>query len=104
MKTVITSIILIFMIACQQGNSRQEKSSDATDDAVIRKETLNIGKMHCEMCVASIEKGLLSVEGVEHVKASLEDSAAVVQYDESKTNIAEMRKIIEQRGYTLKDK
>ena len=44
------------------------------------------------------------MEGVEFVKVRLEDSTAVVRYDESKTNLNELRIAIEKRGYILKDK
>ncbi len=103
MRILITLISFFFLFACQQGKNNQENNSTSQNDELIKKEVLSIGKMHCEMCVVSIEKGLGSVEGVEFVKVKLEDSTAIVQFDESKTNMNELRKVIEQRGYVLKN-
>lgn len=103
MRTLITVATFIMMFACTQNNNQQKGNSTNSENNALRQEVLNIGKMHCEMCVASIEKGLESVEGVEYVKVKLEDSTAIVQFDDAKTNLAELKKTIEQRGYILKN-
>jgi copper chaperone CopZ len=54
------------------------------------------------MCVQSIEKGVNQLKGIEFVKANLNDSTAKVKFDVSKTNIAEIEKAIEKRGYSVK--
>ncbi len=102
MQNLLSIIVLLFLISCQQGKNHSMNSSRTKSEKVVHEEVLNIGKMHCEMCVASIEKGLNSVEGVEFVKVNLEDSTALVKYNNSKTNIDELRKAIEKRGYILK--
>lgn len=104
MRVLISIFVIMFLASCQQGNSRQEKASEANSAVELQEEVLNIGKMHCEMCVLSIEKGLGSVEGVEFVKVNLVDSTAAIRYDRNKTNIDEFKKVIEKRGYILKDK
>jgi copper chaperone len=104
MRIILFFVALIFLISCQNGKSSQEKNVEVSTEVKFNEEVLNIGKMHCEMCVASIEKGLGSVEGVEYVKANLGDSTALIRYDASKTNISEFRAVIEKRGYILKNK
>lgn len=104
MRILYSIIALIFLASCQSGSNSQEKSSDTQGIEELQEEVLHIGKMHCEMCVASVEKGLTSVEGVEFVKVSLDDSTAVVRYDRKKTDTDQFEKVVEKRGYVLKNK
>jgi copper chaperone CopZ len=52
--------------------------------------------------VASIEKGINQLEGIETVTASLSDSTAVVVFDESKSSLGQIEAAIESRGYKVK--
>jgi copper chaperone len=103
MKIIISLMAVFFLLSCQQGNQKKENNSEFPVSQAMHEETLQIGKMHCEMCVASIEKGLINLDGVEYAKAELDDSTAVVRFDAYKTNLAEIRTAIEKRGYTVKD-
>lgn len=94
---VLISGLLLF--SCQSGNKEQEKSQDTV---IVVEKTIHIGGMHCDMCEASIEKGLNALEGIESVTASWNDSIAVVKYSESQTNLDEIEKVIQQRGYSVK--
>ena len=58
--------------------------------------------MHCDMCVASIKKGVTELDGVVSVEVSLNDSTAVVSFDKSKVEQAKIEKAIEKRGYSIK--
>ncbi len=104
MRKLILIFSVLFVVACQQGNTNKQQAEETAPAAEMKEAVLNIGKMHCEMCVASIEKGLKSVEGVEFVKVNLDDSTAVVQFDETKANINKFKEVIEKRGYVLKNK
>ena len=42
------------------------------------------------------------LEGISFVKASLNDSTAIVKFDASKTDLAQIEKAIEKRGYKVK--
>ena len=90
------------MVACQSGTKEQAVSETPAAEQ-IHEIKLNIGGMYCDMCEASIEKGVGGVEGVEFIDVTLNDSIAVVRYDETKTNLAEIRKAVEERGYSVKD-
>jgi copper chaperone len=103
MKIIISILAVFFLLSCQQGNQKKETNSEVPISQTMHEETLKIGKMHCEMCVASIEKGLLSLDGMEYAKAELSDSTAMVRFDASKTSLAEIRTAIEKRGFTVKD-
>lgn len=104
MRILFSIIAFVFLASCQQGGNSSQDTSGKQATVEMQEEVLNIGKMHCEMCVASIEKGLASVEGVEFVKVSLDDSTAVVRYDSNNTNTDQFKEIIEKRGYVLKNK
>ncbi len=104
MRILFSIMVFVFLASCQQGSNSSQDNSDKQATVELQEEVLNIGKMHCEMCVASIEKGLTSVEGVEFVKVSLDDSTAVVRYDSNKTNTDQFKEVIEKRGYVLKNK
>lgn len=103
MRIIVLMTLVLFFTACQQGNNKKEQATDNRSSVELKEEVLNIGKMHCEMCVASVEKGLKSVEGVEFAKVNLEDSTAVVRYDETKADINTFKEVVEKRGYVLKD-
>lgn len=94
--------MLLIIVSCQQGNRQPEKGVKESDTTRIVEATIKIGGMHCDMCTASIEKGVNELEGIQSVKASLEDSCAVVAFDAKKTDLSKIEKAIERRGYTVK--
>jgi copper chaperone len=103
MRILIASLFVMSLFSCQQGNQKQNQSSEHEAKASVIEDTIHIGKMHCEMCIASVEKGVTSVEGVQYAKAILADSIAVVRYNSSETSLKEIHNAIIQRGYTVKD-
>jgi copper chaperone len=102
MRIVFFLIGIFLLISCNQGNNRQNEKNGTELQIALTEVTLQIGGMHCEMCVASIEKGVGAVEGVELVKAELDDSTAVVKFNNAQTNLTEITQAIEKRGYTVK--
>lgn len=104
MRTLFFLLGIIFLVSCSQGNKQQNGGDESPAEPVALAEiTLQIGGMHCDMCVASIEKGVGAIEGVEFVKAQLSDSTAVVRFSESETNLAEIKAAVEKRGYSVKE-
>jgi copper chaperone len=103
MRNFITILLIIVLFSCQQGNKKQNESAEPAAVAEVIEDTIHIGKMHCEMCVASVEKGVASVEGVEYVKANLADSVAIVKYDKTETSLEEIHNAIVKRGYIIKE-
>ncbi len=100
MKNIIIVLIAIAFIACAPGEKKT--SEDSAKNAEIVETTINIGGLHCENCVASVEKGINSLEGIENVVVSLHDSTALVKYDASKLGLATIEKAVEKRGYKVK--
>lgn len=100
MKKLLLLFAIVGLISCNSGN--QKTSTDSVQNAEIVESTINIGGMFCENCVASVTKGINGLEGIENVMVTLSDSTAVVQYDASKLELAEIEKAVEKRGYSVK--
>lgn len=57
--------------------------------------------MHCASCASIIEKSLGKVEGVHSVEVNVGTEKAKISYDDAKTNVQALSKVIEPLGYTL---
>ncbi|MHA1653664.1 MAG: heavy metal translocating P-type ATPase [Candidatus Thorarchaeota archaeon] len=73
--------------------SDSERPRDAT------RLSLRIEGMHCASCVASIEKSLLSKDGVIRATVSLLDGKAVVEYDPRRVDRSQLEEAVEVTGY-----
>jgi Cu+-exporting ATPase len=102
MKKLFYLIIIAAFVSCQSGTKNKTEEKTANETAQVVESTINIGGMHCDMCVASIEKGVKELDGILSVAVSLNDSNAVVSYDASKVDEAKIEKAIEARGYSIK--
>jgi len=102
MKKLFYLFVLLAFVSCQSGNKNKPEEKAATESAQVVESTINIGGMSCDMCVASIEKGINALDGIVSVAVSLNDSNAVVSYDKSKVDVAKIEKAIEGRGYAIK--
>ena len=65
------------------------------------KTTLKVAGMHCNGCSTNLEKMLNKRAGVLSAKVSLEDAAAVVEYDEGKVDLAGLREVGENCGFDV---
>jgi len=99
MKKLLYLFILVVFAAC---NSGTQKNTEVAQPEQIVESTIAIGGLHCDACVASVEKGVNSLSGIESVKVTLADSTAIVTYNASAVSIDEIEKSIEKRGYTIK--
>src|SRR4051812_15177739 len=61
--------------------------------------TLPITGMTCANCVATVEKGLRKLDGVEQVAVNLATEKATVTFDASKLQKADLIKQVERVGY-----
>ncbi|WAI01585.1 heavy metal translocating P-type ATPase [Methanogenium organophilum] len=67
----------------------------------VLRDTLQIrlGGIHCATCVVTVEKALMSLEGVYFAEVNLTTNRAVVGYDPDMANIPQMKRVIEDAGY-----
>ena len=103
MKKIFFLFIIFAFVSCQSGNNKSNSENLAAEPVEVVEAIVNISGMHCDMCVASVEKGVSELAGVSSVKVSLSDSTAVVKFDASKTDLANIEKAIEKRGYSIKE-
>ena len=61
--------------------------------------TLNIDGMTCGGCVKSVTKVLNDLDGVHSATVSLENKNAEVEFDEGKTQIAQLVEAVEDAGF-----
>lgn len=102
MKNIFYLFAILAFVACQSGNKNKQEEKTSPDSTQVVQATINIGGMSCDMCVASIEKGVKELDGIVTVAVSLNDSNAMVSYDKSKVDMPKIEKAIEGRGYTIK--
>ena len=102
MKKILLLLIAIIAFSCHSGQKNSDKVNSSEQLVEITKVTVNISGMHCENCVASVEKGINELDGIQSVLVSLSDSNAVVSYDKTKLEYQEIEKAIVKRGYEVK--
>lgn len=64
--------------------------------------TLNISGMGCSGCANTVESALQSLEGVGSVKVELDKETAEVSYDDSRVQLSDFEKAIDDSGYSMK--
>lgn len=67
----------------------------------MQTETLKIGGMTCGGCVAAVTKALQAVDGVADVDVSLEQGAARIAFDETRTSRDQLRTVVARAGYDV---
>ncbi|MDH5719749.1 MAG: heavy metal translocating P-type ATPase [Spirochaetia bacterium] len=65
------------------------------------KDSIEIVGMSCANCAASIEKGLLTIDGVRMVSVNLAAEKAVVEYEKEKTSVRRFEDKIRELGYDV---
>jgi copper chaperone CopZ len=67
----------------------------------MKKINLNIKGMHCPSCETLIKDSLEEFDGVKSVSISHKTGKAGVEFDETKIDEAQIRKIIKNEGYKV---
>ena len=93
-KSISTFVFIAFMAACAP---KQAPKADVKP--VMVEANLRVEGMHCTDCENSIAKGVHQLAGIDSIKANHLDSTAFVRFDSNKTNVAEISKAIEERGF-----
>ena len=60
---------------------------------------LKIEGMHCTGCSTRLEKVLNNTDGVESATVSFEKKQAIITYNESQTDIEQIKQIIQDTGF-----
>ena len=102
MKQVL--FILWAALAFGACNSPQKTAEKIQSAPVMVEAKLRVEGMHCDDCEASIAKGVNALAGIDSISANHEDSTAFVRFDSNKTNLKEISKAIEGRGFVVASK
>ncbi len=65
------------------------------------KKTLKIKGMNCAACASHVESAIEGLGGVDSCEVNLRDGSATVRFDENKTGDEDIRRAVEDAGYTL---
>jgi len=84
-----TAVLPIFEKLILKGGNMNEKT------------TLNVTGMTCDKCVMHVIRALQKVPGVTSAKVDLASGKATVEYDRSKTSLADMEKAVKDAGYGI---
>jgi len=95
--------IVLAVLAFGACNSPQ-KTADKAQAPVMVEVKLRVEGMHCDDCEASIAKGVNELAGIDSISANHEDSTAFVRFDSNKTNLKDISKAIEGRGFVVASK
>ena len=64
------------------------------------KNTIKVKGMTCGGCKMGVENAVRRLPGISYAEASLEKAEVVVEYDEKKTALKDLRAAIEKAGFT----
>lgn len=63
--------------------------------------TLNVSGMKCGGCESSVNEKVGAIEGVIAVKPSHKENKVEVEYDEAKTTLDDIKRVITDAGFTV---
>lgn len=81
-------------------NNTDTQGDGSEDQAAFR---MKIGGMSCSFCTSTIDKAYSRIDGVYEVGVSLAHEEGLVKYDPSKVTPEQLRRTLEQIGYTYQD-
>ena len=67
----------------------------------MKETTFEVPDMSCAHCKAAVERELNKLPGVEHANANVEKGSVEVRYDEGSVGTEQLKKAIEEAGYTV---
>jgi len=68
-----------------------------------KKVVLKTGNMHCVSCEKLIERAVMGVKGVQHVKSDYNTETTEIQYDDAEADLRVIRAAIEKEGHTVQE-
>ena len=83
---------------------KTEKQIIVVDKSNVQTVEFSISGMTCAGCEEHVNHEVNKLSGIIKSTASYENGNAIVEFDNSKTNIAEIEKAINGTGYTVTDK
>lgn len=102
-KLIFLFAVTLFAFSCQSSGEKKSEM-DVQQEVQVDPENIqfveiSVEGMTCTGCENTVEKGVLSLDGVMEVEASHTGKTAIVKYDKTKANPDDMMTKIEERGY-----
>lgn len=99
MKTKTILVCTILLLLSFFSNSNAERRYD------IKTVTIDIsGNMICHVSVGIIEKKLKRAKGIESFEIDRTEKKITVRYDDTKTNLEKIEKVLTKAGFKANDK
>jgi copper chaperone CopZ len=102
--TVFAGIMLAFPTYAHIFFPKTDKQFIVTEQANIQKAEFTISGMTCTGCEEHVNHEINKLTGIIHTTVSYENGNAIVEFDETKTDIQEIEKSISKTGYSVTDK
>jgi len=83
---------------------KPKKQIIVVDKSNVQKVKFTISGMTCASCEEHVNHEVNKLTGIISSNASYENGKAIVEFDNSKTNISEIEKAINSTGYSVTDK
>lgn len=105
MKTIIVSILMLFVIQFSNLNANTNKPAgmkvfkSKMSNENVKTVKLKITGMTCAGCSNNVSNALKNVDGVIEQSVEYPGNVAIIKYDATKTNPDELIKAIEEAGY-----
>lgn len=68
----------------------------------IQSVTLDIEGMACQSCEININNSVNKIDGVTQVNTSFKKGNSVIEFDSTKTNVNNIKEVIQSKGYVIK--
>lgn len=68
----------------------------------IQSVKLDIEGMVCQSCETNINNSVNKIDGVLQIKTSFKKGVSVIKFDSTKTNINDIKEVIQSKGYVIK--
>jgi len=102
--TVFAILMLSFPYYSGIFYSNTEKQIIVVDKSDIKTTEFKISGMTCASCEENVNREVNKLNGIVISKASYETENAIIEFDKTKTNEAEIEKAINSSGYKVTDK
>lgn len=102
--TVFAIVMLAFPYYSGVFYPNTEKQIIVVDKSNVEKTEFKISGMTCASCEGHVNHEVNKLSGIVNIKASYENGNAIIEFDKTKTNEAEIERAINSTGYEVTDK
>ncbi|SDS99807.1 Copper chaperone CopZ [Maribacter dokdonensis] len=102
--TIFAIVMVTFPYYSSIFYTNSEKQITVVDKSNIKTTEYKISGMTCVSCEVHVNNEVNKLKGIINSKTSYENGNAIIEFDETKTNEAEIEKAINSTGYKVTDK